>query len=137
MLLRWYHVFCSRFFVREYRYPVTCSTCSTSKPCIKLYITYESILKCLTSTPNRCCINIFWYNDITFVILKSAYSADILYSIHVIIDEIIFVQYIIFHAPLVIIFSEIYNLHLGIAGRRRTAMPLPNNITKCTILSIV
>ena len=107
------------------------STFSTSKPCIKLYMTYESILNIMTSTPNRCCINIFLYNDITFVILKSAYSADILYKIHAIIDAILFVQYMIFfnmHAPLVIIFSEIYNLHLGIAGRRLTAMRLSNNI---------
>ena len=98
-------------------------------------MTYESILKMMTSTPNRCCINICLYNDITFVILKPAYSADILYTIHVIIDAILFVQYMIFlnmHAPLVNLFSEIYNLHLGIPGRRRTAMRLPNNITKCT-----
>ena len=53
------------------------------------------------------------YNDITFVILKSAYSADILYTIHDFIDAILFVQYMIFfimHASLVIIFSEINNL---------------------------
>ena len=69
---------------------------STSKPCVKLYMTYESILKIMTSTPNRCCINIFCYNDITFVILKSANSADILYTIHVSIDAIIFVKCVIF-----------------------------------------
>ena len=68
----------------------------------------------MTSTPNRYCINIFVYNDITFVILKSAYSADILYTIHVIFDAILFVQHMIFfnmHAPLVIIFSLRYIIY--------------------------
>ena len=32
--------------------------------------------------------------------------------------------------------SEIYNLQLGIAGVRRKAMQLPDNITKCTILKL-
>ena len=36
------------------------------------------------------------FTGIMFVLLKSAYSADILYIIHVIIDEIILVQYMIF-----------------------------------------
>ena len=83
--------------------------------------------------------NIYFCIDITFGILNFAYSADILHIIHVIIDAILFFRYMIFsnmHAPLVIIFSEIYNLQLGIAGRRRTAMRLPNNITKCTILKL-
>ena len=40
------------------------------------------------------------------------------------------------HAPLVIFFSEINKLQLGIAGRRRTAMQLPDNITICTILKL-
>ena len=77
----------------------------------------------MTSTPNRCCVLIYiCCIDITFVILKSAYNADILYIIHVIIATILSVQYMIFynmHAQLVVNFSEIYNLQLGIAERRR------------------
>ena len=49
----------------------------------------------MTFTPNRCCILIFLIG-ITFVILKSAYSGYILYPIHVIIDAILFVRYMIF-----------------------------------------
>ena len=42
-------------------------------------------------------VNIFSFCiGVKFVILKSAYSADILYIIHVIIDAIIFVKYIFF-----------------------------------------
>ena len=49
-----------------------------------------------------------------FLILKSAYSADILYIIHVIIDAIMFFQYVIFlicthHLSLFFLRYIIYN----------------------------
>ena len=52
-----------------------------------------------------------------------------IFLMHVFIYAILFVLYMIFlnmHPPLI---SEIYYLQIGIAGRRRTAMRLPDNIT--------